>query len=87
MASNGGDSGEGVHEIVLAWESDSLLDVVWGCEWVGNLSGFAESGEFDGLGVLGIIDEIIVGRLVERDVSLGGEIIIVIFVDIEMVGF
>ena len=46
------------------------------------MPGHREAGEFGGFGVFGVIDEVVVSRLVGGDVGFGGEVIVEIFVDI-----
>ena len=71
---------------MFAWDSDGGFDVGWDIKWVGDLAGLRSAGELGGNGVVGIIDAVIVGGLVAGDVGFGGEIIVVILVDVEMIG-
>ena len=69
-----------------AWEVDGIFNVFGNFKWVGNL--FRECvglGDFYGIGIVFVVDEIIVRGLVTADVGLSVQIIFVTVMDVEVV--
>lgn len=82
IARYGCDGGKGVFEVVAARQANGRLDCCGGIKWVRELLRFGGLGDFDGFGIILVVNEVIARRLVFGNVGLGGKIIGIIFVDI-----
>ena len=72
---------------MLAGDSDSFFDVVGDGERIRDFSGGRDIGDFDGFRIERVINHIVGVGLETADVGFGGSVLIVIFVDVEVVWF
>ena len=64
---------------MAAWNDDvifdNFFDIVVDVKWIGNTNGARGEGDFDGFGIVLVEDDVIFVGLVFGNVSLGGEIV------------
>ncbi len=65
---------------------DDGFDVIKIIKRIGDFGGLSSEGNFDGFGIVLIKNEVIFGGLEFGDIGFGFKVVVVIFVDVEVVG-